>query len=345
MRSRFAVPGALAALGTVAALASAAPAPTTAELVGSRLVVAMRGTAPSQELLGRVRRGEVAGVILFAGNVRSAPQLRALTSSLQGAARKAGRAPLLVCVDQEGGTVRRIRWLGPPAAATLGRGTAQQVRAAGRATGQALLRLGVNCDLAPVADVPVRGSFLGTRAFALDATRVGSRAVAFARGLADAGVVAAAKHFPGIGRASANTDLAHVTIAATRTQLERDLAPFRRLVDAEVPLVMLSNASYAALGSSPAAWSPAIATELLRGTLGFAGVTITDSLDAPASARGWPTSRTAVLSARAGVDLLLVTGSEETSSAVFDALLAAPLPRAGLQRSHGRVQALRGGLP
>ena len=181
---RCVVPGALAALGTAATLASAAPSPTTAELVGSRLVVAMRGTSPSPALLGRVRRGEVAGVILFGGNVDSAPQVRALTASLQDAASAGGHDRLLVCVDQEGGSVRRLRWLGPAAAATLGRGTAQEVRAAGRATGRALAGLGINCDLAPVADVPVTGSFLRTRAFSRDAARTASRANAFALGLA-----------------------------------------------------------------------------------------------------------------------------------------------------------------
>ena len=134
-----------------------------------------------------------------------------------------------------------------------------------------------------------------------------------------------------------------MTITASRDRLERDLAPFRRLVDGGVPLVMFSNASYTAFGPAPATWSRVVQA-LVRDQLGYGGVTITDSLDAPAHARGWPTSQAALLAARAGVDLLLVTGSEEASDAAFRALLADAPPRASLERSYSRVAALRARL-
>jgi beta-N-acetylhexosaminidase len=329
--------------------AGAAPAgtPSLEQLVGARLVVALRGAEPSADLLARIERGELAGVILFAGNLVSAPRARALTASLQAAARAGGQPPVLVCVDQEGGRVRRVAWAPPVRPAReLGRLEAGAVRRAGAATGRALRAVGVNCDLAPVADVSAPGSFLGERAFSGEPERVATHAAAFAAGLADAGIVAAAKHFPGVGRARVSTDRAAVRIGAARTELERDLAPFRRLVAEAVPLVMLSNASYPALDGKPATWSPAIANGLLRRDLGFSGVTITDSLDAAAAARGWTAARTAVLAAQAGVDLLLVTGSEETSRGVFTRLVQAAsvgrLPSPGLVRSHERVARMRG---
>jgi beta-N-acetylhexosaminidase len=350
---RAAAAGLAAALvlgAAAAALAEPLRQPMPAELVGSRLVVAMRGTTPSPELVERVRRGQLSGVILFARNVVDSEQLRALTGTLQRAARAGGRPPLLVCVDQEGGSVRRVSWA-PPArsAAELGSLPPAAVRREGRITGLALRAGGVNCDLAPVADVPSEGTFLGARAFSRDAATAGSLAAAFARGLADARVLAAAKHFPGIGRAQVSTDRAAVRIGASRAALERDLGPFRALVAEQVPLVMVSNASYTPFGPEPAAWSRRISSRLLRQELGFDGVTMTDSLDAPAAARGWETSRTAFLAARAGVDLLLVTGSEATSRGVFTSLLRAAreglLGRVGLERSHARITALRAGLP
>jgi beta-N-acetylhexosaminidase len=340
----------LAVLACTGSRATASPPLALPELVGARLVVAMGGTAASPELLERTRRGNVSGVILFARNISGFEQLRSLTASLQRAAREGGQAPLLVCLDQEGGAVRRLGWA-PPASspAELGRLPRAAVRREGRATGVALRHTGVNCNLAPVADVPVQGSFVGSRAFAGEPARVAAHASAFAAGLADAGVIAAAKHFPGVGRARVSTDRAAVRIEAPRAALERDLLPFRLLVATGVPLVMLSNASYAAFGPEPAAWSRRIAGSLLRRELGFEGVTITDSLDAPAAARGWVTPRAAFGAARAGVDLLLVTGSEATSQGVFTSLLRAArdgrLPRAGLERSHGRVVELRDGLP
>lgn len=339
------------AVGAVAAGggAGAARQAPLGELVGTRLVVALRGTTPSTSLLERVRRGEVGGVILFGGNVDSPPQLRELTSRLQAAAAAGGQPPLLVTTDQEGGAIRRLAWAPPAAsAAELGSLSIAAVRRRGAATARALRAAGVNVDLAPVADVPaVAGSFVAAqeRAFSSDPERAARLVVAFAAGLADGGVEAAVKHFPGLGRADRTTDRARVRIAASAAELERGLVPFRRAIAAGVPLVMLSNASYTAWGPAPAAWSPRIAGGLLRDELGFAGVTITDALEAAAATHGISVAAAAGRSARAGGDLLLLTGSEVSSRAVHASLLAAAragtLSRASLEESAARILALR----
>jgi beta-N-acetylhexosaminidase len=343
---------AAASASIVAAHAAPAPAapPTAAELVGSRLVVAMSGTAPSGRLLRRVRRGEVAGVILFGRNVVDEAQVARLAARLQAAARAAGRPPVLVAVDQEGGVVRRLGWAPPRrSAAELGALTPAESRAEGRATGRALRRAGVNVDLAPVADVPGPGSFMAAdrRAFSADAGVVAAHVTAFARGLADAGVAATAKHFPGIGDAAVSTDRAAVEIPGGRAALAGDLVPFRRAIAAGVPLVMLANADYAAFRGRPG-WAAPISTGLLRRGLGFRGVSITDALDAAALTRGWELERASLFAAQAGVDLLLVTGSETAGARVFRRLLRAAadgsLPRRNLERSHRRVLVLRAAL-
>ena len=106
--------------------------PTVRELVGQRFVVALSGTSPSPALLGRVRRGEIGGVILFGSNIESPAQLRRLTATLQEAARDGGRPPLLIATDQEGGQVRRLPWAGPrPATTALGRLEPAAIRARG----------------------------------------------------------------------------------------------------------------------------------------------------------------------------------------------------------------------
>ncbi len=321
--------------------------PTLRELVGQRLVVAMRGRTPSTLLLARVRRGEVGGVILFGSNIVSPGQLGRLTSRLQAEARAGGRPPLLVSTDQEGGEVRRLPWAGPDRSASeLGESSGATVRAAGRSAGAALRAAGVNVDLAPVADVAAAGSFLALehRTFSSESKVVVSLAAAFALGLRDAHVAATAKHFPGIGRARRNTDLAAVSITAGRGALGRDLAPFRTLIGRGVPLVMVSNASYAALGDEPAAWSPRVQL-LLRGELGFQGVTITDALDGAATTRGRSLSSAAALASQAGVDLLLLTGSEASSDAVYERLVtlaeAGRISLPSLQRSYDRIVALK----
>src|SRR6185369_9689869 len=130
--------------------------PSIARLVGQKLVVRMEGTTPSADLLGRIQRGEVGGVILFGANITTATALRALTARLQGAATAGNRPRLLIAVDQEGGSVKRIPWipptLSPPQMGQLGSTTI--ARSQGSATGLALHDLGIDVDFAPVADVP-----------------------------------------------------------------------------------------------------------------------------------------------------------------------------------------------
>jgi beta-N-acetylhexosaminidase len=243
--------------------------------------------------------------------------------------------------------VRRLRWAGPSeSASVLGRSSAAHVRHEALLAGRALRAEGVNVDLAPVADVPATGSFMAAdqRTFGPTAPVVAKAVVSFVGGLTDADVAATAKHFPGIGRATRNTDLSAVEIAAGRSALERDLAPFRAAIEAGVPMVMISNAAYPALDAKPAAWSPRLQA-LLRGELGFEGVTISDALDGAATTRGRTLPSVSLLAAQAGVDLILLTGSESSSAAVFDRLVAAGshggLTHASLQRSYDRIQSLK----
>src|SRR3954447_4900038 len=134
----------------------AAIVPTLAQLIGQKLIVRMTGTTPSAGLLARARAGEIGGVILFGSNVVSAQQVASLTAQLQATAAAGGQPPLLIATDQEGGAIKRITWA-PPTLSPLqmgSMGSTTTARQQGVATGQALLALGINCDLAPVADVP-----------------------------------------------------------------------------------------------------------------------------------------------------------------------------------------------
>ena len=202
------------------------------------------------------------------------------------------------------------------------------MQSVGHAAGVALRQAGVNLDLAPVADVPRRSdNFLLAqhRAFSTSRFTVADDAAAFAKGLEGGGVLPALKHFPGLGRAGAtSTDDAVVRIDATTTQIGRDLLPYRVALRRSLrPVIMLSTAIYPAYSPKAAAWSPAIAHTLLRTRLGFGGVTITDALSAAAAVRGTTAGRLALRSARVGVDVLLVTGSDATSQAAFNRLLRA----------------------
>jgi beta-N-acetylhexosaminidase len=157
------------------------------------------------------------------------------------------------------------------------------------------------------------------------------------------------KHFPGLGFAQLNTDTHVVHITATKSQLSPGLKPYRAAVTNGVPLVMLSNAVYDAYDRAYAAgWSRTIGTTLLRGQLGFRGVTITDSLDGAAQARGIAVDPLAVRAARAGTDMLLLTGSEAASRSAYwslrEAVSAGHISITRLRVSYDRILALKAGL-
>ena len=332
-------------------LSAAAPVPPS-ELVGQKLVVRMDGRAPDAAFLRRIRLGQIGGVILYdRRNYVSGRDLRTMTDALQAAAAGAGRPPLLIAIDQEGGGVKQVPWappgLSPPQMGAAG--SAAQAVEQGTATGNALHRLGVNADFAPVADVPATPrSFMRRtgRTWSSSAAVTSELANAFASGLERGGTVAVMKHFPGLGFADLNTDSHVEAIAAARAQLAPGLAPYRRAIARRIPMIMLSNAVYTAYdGGNAAGWSAAVGVKLLRGELGFRGVTITDSLDGAAHARGTSVVPLALRAARAGTDMILVTGSEATSQSVYAALLAAArsgeLARAQLEASYGRIRALK----
>jgi beta-N-acetylhexosaminidase len=347
---------------TVAPAASAAASrkpivsanPTLAQMIGQKLVVRMDGVTPSAALLGRIRRGEVGGVILFGANITTEKALRALTATLRGAATAGGQRPLLIAVDQEGGPIKRIPWAPPTISPPeMGRnGTASVARSQGASTGTALHGLGINVDFAPVADVPGSTSsfmYKADRTFSFDAATTASLANAFASGLTSQGVLPTMKHFPGLGFATKDTDANVVTIGASKAALAPGLTPYRTAIGHDIPLIMLSNATYTVYDTANAAgWSHAIAVTLLRDDLGFTGVTITDSLDGTAHARGVSTASLAVRAANAGTDMLLVTGSEASTSGVYATLLdnaqRGLISKAALRASYDRIAALKSGL-
>jgi beta-N-acetylhexosaminidase len=316
-----------------------------ARAIGQKIVARYAGATPSMTLLHAARAGHVGGVILFGDNIPSGAVAARAVKRLQAAARAGGEPPLLVLVDQEGGAVKRLP-AAPPAhsAAAIGAGPrpATVARAEGRATGAALRRLGINVDLAPVADVAATTSWLGTRSYGSGPTVVAQAACAFASGLAEAGVGATLKHFPGLGSAPVNTDDAPSAVRVSRSALRHALAAYRRC-GSWVPMVMVSSAVYSALpGGAPAVMTPAVYRRELP-AVGFHGVTISDDLETPAIASLDHPSRHAV---RAGLDLLLYGQHEQTALEAYGRLLTdARRGRLGRQAvvvaSADRIRALK----
>jgi beta-N-acetylhexosaminidase len=324
-----------------AAPASPVDALSLRRRVGQLIVLRFAGTTAPGYVLDALRDQRAAGAILFRDNVTSPEQLRALTRSL----RRAGGDPI-VAVDQEGGEIRILPWA-PPTGSAPQQQAAGTVRSDARAAARELRRAGVTVTLAPVGDVPtVAGAALGSRAFSEDPAIAADAMADAVRGWRAGGVSPTAKHFPGLGGATVNTDDGPATITRSRDELDAvDLPPFAAAIGAGVPLVMIGHARYPALDRDRiASQSAPILRDLLRGDLGFRGVVVTDSMEASASLATGSITAVSERAVRAGADLLLLTG-QGSFAPVSEHLLATARGSAGfrlrVRESAARVLALR----
>jgi beta-N-acetylhexosaminidase len=319
------------------------PQADLARLLGQMIVARFHGPTPSSAFLARVRAGQIGGVILFSDNVAGGVSAtRRVTSLLQNTAAQGGNPPLLIMVDQEGGLVKRLP--GPPSLAPAQMTSTAIAGGQGKATGALLRSAGVNLDLAPVADVEPTPNFLGTRSFGPSPRIAGSRACAFAGGLASEHVAYTLKHFPGLGLATGNTDQGAVSIAASADTLRSAYQAYELCGDRSLAVVMVSSASYPKLGADlPAVMSPVIYRRELRLAVpGAPPLTISDDLESPAIEAQSGPARQAI---NAGLDLLLYAQAEQASAFAYSKLLAEA--RAGsiaperLIAAHRRILALK----
>lgn len=241
-------------------------------------------------------------IILFRRNIEEERQLLDLSADL----RALPGEPFL-CIDQEGGSVDRLRDLVGPFPSFHFAALAGFARRAGELAGEACARFGFDVDLAPVVDRRLPGAgetVLGDRAVDENPDAVTSAAREFLRGLHSRGVGGCIKHFPGLGRAVSDTHKALPVLPAGNGEREKDLAPFRTLHEL-AGAVMVSHAAGAGDGR-PGTLSRETATELLRAEVGFRGAAFTDDLEMGAlDAFGGLAERSAA-ACLAGCDLLWV---------------------------------------
>jgi len=290
------------------------------------------------------------GVILFKRNIRSAEQLHRLVADIH--ATGAG-VPPLVALDHEGGRVDRLPHPPfthfPPMALVGESGDTRLAEAVGRAMGRELRGVGIDLDFAPVLDVwsNPRNRVIGDRAFGTTPRTVARLALAFARGLARAGVLACGKHFPGHGATVGDSHFVLPRVGRTRRELvATDLLPFARAAAAGIPALMTAHVVVPALDARrPATVSPKICRDLLRRRLRFRGVLFSDDLEMQAMAGRRRVGRAAVEALRAGCDMLLVCQSlaaaREAMAAVEDALGRGRLEAGAIATSLMRIQGLR----
>ncbi len=304
-----------------------------------RLVIGFDGTDVPPRVARLAVDGALAGVVLFARNIVSSDQLRILVRDLI-AAFPPGLPPL-IAVDQEGGPVQRLKPPRipeiapvPPMRELAARLDPAAMQALGAAMGADLRAFGFNLDFAPVLDVDTNPAnpIIGARAFGATPAHVVTHGLAFARGLAESGILACAKHFPGHGDTSLDSHTERPRVLHTRARLDAiELAPFKAAVDARIPMIMTAHVLYDALDPTTiATTSPVIVRELLRTTWGYDGLVISDDLDMVAAQGLSPASLAAALT-DADVDLALVGRDLDLAEALARAFPPSPATRRRLE--------------
>lgn len=261
--------------------------------------------------------------VLFGRNVVDPKQVAALLFGLASRA----PCPALLCVDQEGGRVARLRapltvW--PPMATVGGADDPALTEAVGAALGEEIGALGFNVDFAPVADVNSHAlnPVIGDRAFGTELGTVERAVPAFLRGLQRAGVAGCAKHFPGHGHVDKDSHLELPTCSLSAEDLRSAHLPaFAAAIAAEAASVMTAHVLYPAVDPQhPATLSATWIEDMLRSQMGWRGVVFTDDLEMGALSGGEGIGAAAIAAVRAGCDGLLVCKDLDKVRTVLDAL-------------------------
>lgn len=307
-----------------------------AQKVGQLLMVSSPATGSDPNTLHALDTLYVGNIFIkgrsAAGQAGIAGVVTAVASHISGA-RTAGVRPF-VATDQEGGFVQIMS--GPgfpdiPQAIVQGQEPPAQLQAQATAWGQQLAAVGVNVDLAPVLDTVPSAAFAPSNApigfygreYGFTPAAVSAHGLAFARGMMAAGVDPAGKHFPGLGRVTANTDTASGVTDAVTVRNDAYIAPFRDAVNAGIPWLMVSNAFYPKIDPVHLApFSPTIVQGMMRGDLGFTGVIVSDDICDAAQVSAVPVAERAVDFITAGGTMALCTDQAKIA-ALYEGTLAA----------------------
>jgi beta-N-acetylhexosaminidase len=302
-----------------------------AQRVGQLFMVDCPSSGVAQATITDIQSYHVGAIILDGNSTLGVQRTRQITAQLQQLAPR--NVGLFIATDQEGGLVQRMQGTGfstIPSAVEQGGEAPATLQASWNTWGGQLRAAGLNVNLAPVLDTVPPGSTdnppIGEldREYGRTPAAVTAHGVAVVDGLAAAGVDATAKHFPSLGRVTANTDTSSGVTDDVTTRHDPYLAPFAAAVQQHIPFVMMSTAIYAKIDPGrPAAFSRTIVTGMLRQDLGFRGVIITDDVGAAKQVSGYSPAQRALDFIAAGGTMLLTV-----SPTVVPAMVAALLTRA-----------------
>lgn len=282
----------------------------------------------TQSMRRNLEQYPVGGIVVFKKNIQDENQLSSLIADFQNTS----QIPMIVAVDEEGGSVARLanhEAFSLPkykSAREIGEtGDPEQARQMGQTIGGYLHSYGFNLDFAPVADVDSNPAnpVIGRRAFSTDAQQTAQMVAAAVEGFHEAGMLCTVKHFPGHGDTGQDSHYGTATSYKTWEEMKAmEMLPFEAGIAAGADVVMTAHITTpnATTDGLPASLSYTMITERLRGELGFQGVIATDALEMNAIKKHFTPAESAVAALRAGVDVLLMPSDLR---AAFDGVVQA----------------------
>lgn len=287
----------------------------------------------------------VGGIVYFAQNLLDPEQTTTMLANVKQFYADAGNVAPFIAVDEEGGTVVRVA--DNEAFGAQDVGDTEAAKRAAEQIADYLMPLGFNLDFAPVADVvdPLRSDTMGLRSLSSDAAVAADMVRAEVEGFRDKKMLCCAKHFPGIGAAAGDSHEGAITIEATNEELETvDLVPFRAAIEAGVPMIMVGHVSLPSIvgDSTPAPLSSAVVQGMLRDSLGYTGIIVTDSLSMGAITNYYTPAEAAVAALKAGCDVpLMPERFDEAYQGVLNAVQAGELTEERIDESLIRILAAK----
>lgn len=311
------------------------------------LMLDIEGTTLTEEDVELLRAPQVGGMILFARNIESPAQVRALTDHMRQI-----RPDILIAVDQEGGRVRRLKeahgFSVLPSMGKLGElylEHAEQAIALAKTTAWLMatevLAVGIDFSFAPVLDINDISDVIGDRAFSQNPEIIILLADAFMQGMKDAGMATTGKHFPGHGSVKADSHIAAAIDSRSFAEIEaHDMTTFKALMPS-LDAIMPAHVIYENVDPNPAGFSPFWLQQILRGQLGFDGVLFSDDLSMQAACVAGGADARIQAALQAGCDMGLVCNDRQAACIALDGIQTFALPnQARLERMRGKIPAL-----
>lgn len=321
---------------------------TLKEKIGQKLIVGLKGNSLSSEFIHLVKDYKIGNVILFKQNIKNPAQLRSLCLSIQELVQQETGYPALIGIDQEGGGVSRLPgdFNVPGQMALAASGDPQNAQIAAEITSHMLQSFEINFNFAPVVDINSNphNPIIGRRAYGDTAEKVISYALAALKGYQNNHFLCCAKHFPGHGDTTDDSHLSLPRIDKSFDELEElELRPFKTMIDADCPSIMVAHILYTNLQTAdvPSSMSREIITGLLREKYGFSGLVVSDCMEMDAIHKYYGTVEGAIEAIKAGTDLVIISHSaklaEEAAQHILEKVRCNKISLIELDESVSRI--------